>query len=105
MNEVVHLIAVVWPADHAARVAYETILHACHIKHVIAIRLPLLEAAEAGLWLFCTTAPEVIAVPRPILRQLGGRPHCEDGLAVWWPDGARYYFWRSLVLRAHTSPV
>jgi hypothetical protein len=57
---------------------------------------PILTAYEAGLWGFRVLEQEVLAVPRPALRVVGDRLHCEDGPAVAWPEGARYYFWRGV---------
>jgi hypothetical protein len=65
-------------------------------EHHVRIWHPLREAFEAGLWLFWVLEREVIAVPRPAVRTLDGRLHCEGGPAVAWPDGARYYFWRGI---------
>jgi hypothetical protein len=45
---------------------------------------------------FWVLKQEVLAVPRPALRVVGDRLHCEDGPAVAWPEGARYYFWRGV---------
>jgi hypothetical protein len=58
--------------------------------------LPFVDAYEAGLWLFWVLEREVIAVPRPALHLAGEQLHREDGPAIWWPDGARYFFWRGV---------
>jgi len=36
----------------------------------------------------------VLAVVRPAIEIVEGRLHCEDGPAVAWAGGARYFFWR-----------
>jgi hypothetical protein len=58
--------------------------------------LPLVDAAEAGLWLAFLMEREIIAVPRPALRIEEDRLHCEDGPAVSWPSSAEYFFWRGV---------
>lgn len=57
---------------------------------------PFLDACEAGLWIFWVVEGEVIAVPRPVIRSLQGRLHCESGPAVDWPSGAQWHFWRGV---------
>jgi hypothetical protein len=54
--------------------------------------LGMLDAFDAGLWLYWLTPDEVIAVPRPVLRIEGRMLHCPDGPAISWPEGERYYF-------------
>jgi hypothetical protein len=54
------------------------------------------DAYEAGLWIFWVLEKEVIAVPRPAMQIVGDRLHCENGPAVAWPDGARYWFWQGV---------
>lgn len=55
-----------------------------------------MDALRSGLWLYWVTERAVVAVPRPALRLLDDSLHCADGPAVWWPDGARYFFWRGV---------
>jgi hypothetical protein len=58
---------------------------------------PFVDASEAGLWLFWVLEKSVLAVPRAVLRiQNDDQLHCEDGPAVFWPEGARYYFLRGV---------
>jgi hypothetical protein len=78
-------------AESAARSAAESAA-----ESRLGIWLPLVDAYEAGLWLFWVTAKEVIAVERPALRTLNDQLHCADGPAVAWPNGASYYFWRGV---------
>jgi hypothetical protein len=52
----------------------------------------MLDAFDAGLWLYWLTPEEVIAVPRPRLRFESGVLHCADGPAVSWPAGESHYF-------------
>lgn len=58
--------------------------------------LPFLVAAEAGLWVYWVLRDEVVTVPRPALRIEEGRLHAENGPAVSWPGGARYWMWRGV---------
>ena len=62
------------------------------IDRLVGIWLPMLDAFEAGLWLYWITPSEVVVVPRPVLHLRGDQLHREDGPAVHWPDGERYYF-------------
>ena len=43
---------------------------------------------------------EVIAVPRPSLSVVADQLHRDDGPAVAWSNGARYYFWRGVQVPA-----
>lgn len=58
--------------------------------------LDLLEAAEAGLWLFWMRREDVVAILRPALRFRAPRLHCEDGPALIWPDGTRWHYWNGV---------
>jgi hypothetical protein len=59
-----------------------------------AIWLPFIDAFEAGLFLYWTTADGIIAVERPSLKVEDDRLHSSTGPAVSWPTGEAYYFWR-----------
>lgn len=52
----------------------------------------MLDAYDAGLWIFWMTATEIIALPRPTLVLAGGRLHAEAGPAVSWPGSDQRYF-------------
>jgi hypothetical protein len=56
------------------------------------IRLPLLDAYEAGVWLFWVMTDEVIAVRRPEMHLRDGRLHGDCQPAAIWPDGEHYHF-------------
>lgn len=53
---------------------------------------PIVDAYEAGLWLFWLTDAEVIALSRPIVQLEGERVHSDHGPAVRWPEGEEEYF-------------
>jgi hypothetical protein len=57
---------------------------------------PLTDAFAAGLFYFWIGPEDVICIPRPSLWIADGRLHREDGAAVEWPSGERYYFWRGV---------
>lgn len=61
---------------------------------IAAAALRMLDAFDAGLWLYWLTPDEVIAVPRPALHFEGTRLHSASGPAVSWPNGESYYFLR-----------
>ena len=61
-------------------------------KRWIGIWLPFVDAAEAGLWLFWVLETHVLATPRPALKVVGGQLHSDDGAAVSWPNGTRFWF-------------
>lgn len=65
-------------------------------EKVAGIWLPFVDAFEAGLFLYWITPDEIVAVPRPVMLLQGDRLHCEDGPAVHWPSGERYWFWRGV---------
>ena len=57
---------------------------------------PLVDACEAGLWIYGVTDRAVIALPRPGIHvDAEGCLHREDGPAVTWP-GREHYFWRDM---------
>jgi hypothetical protein len=84
--------------------------HACAERNVLAAfnhpaqqrlvesALPMVDAFEAGLFFFWITPSEVIWVPRPVLSIADGRLHREDGPAVEWATGERYWFWRGTLV-------
>jgi hypothetical protein len=57
---------------------------------------PLADAFAAGLFYFRIGPEEVICIPRPSLWVADGRLHREDGPAVEWPSGERYFFLRGV---------
>jgi hypothetical protein len=59
-----------------------------------AIWLPMVDAFDAGLWLYWITPDEIICVEQPCLHIVDNRLHREDGPAVEWPAGEAYWFWR-----------
>ena len=69
--------------------------HPAQAKLVV-IWLPMIDAFEAGLWLYWITPSEVICIEQPSLCIVGNRLHCENGPAVFWPNGESYYFWRGI---------
>ena len=66
------------------------------IERYAAIWLPFVDAYEAGLWVFYVMPAEVVAVEQPALRVAGDQLHCENGPAVAWAGGERYWFWRGV---------
>lgn len=66
------------------------------IERCLRIYRPFIAAYEAGLWLFWVLEDSVLAVARPALKTREGQLHCEDGPAVAWAGGARYFFWRGV---------
>jgi hypothetical protein len=95
-----------WAVDEARCNALDTVVEAVTwssepntspaIDHWISVLEPLIEAFEAGLWLFYVTHREVLAVLRPAVRIADRQLHCEHGPAVIWPDGRCAYFWRGV---------
>jgi hypothetical protein len=63
-------------------------------RRLVDIWLPMVEAFEAGLFFSWITPGEVVWVPRPPMSIVEGRLHREDGPAVEWATGERYWFWR-----------
>jgi hypothetical protein len=61
-----------------------------------AVAAPMLKAFVAGLFYLEIGRREVVCVPRPSLRIVGGRLHCEDGPALAWPTGECRYFWNGV---------
>jgi hypothetical protein len=53
---------------------------------------PRIEAFVAGLGFFRSLPDEIVCVPRPALWLADGLLHRQDGPAVLWPDGERYFF-------------
>jgi hypothetical protein len=49
--------------------------------------LPMVDAFEAGLWLYWITSYELICVPHPMLSIVQSPSHGNQGLAVEWSDG------------------
>lgn len=84
--------AAVWMAAPAAA---ESSARA-EVRRMAEIWTPLLDAFEAGLWLFFMFAEETLALPRPAVRLQGDRFHAEDGPALAWPGGTRRWFWKGV---------
>jgi hypothetical protein len=83
------------PALHACdeRNALSAFAHPAQ-QQLVDIWLPMLNAFEAGLLCYWVTPPEVVWVSRPSLSIVDGNLHREDGPAVEWATGERYWFWR-----------
>ncbi len=56
----------------------------------------LVDAHLAGLGPFWVTPTCIIAVPRPAIWRVADRLHREDGPAVQWADGSRFWFWQGV---------
>jgi hypothetical protein len=67
-------------------------------QRLVDICLPMLEAFEAGLFFSWITANEVVWVSRPSMSIVDGHLHREDGPAVEWATGERYWFWRGTLV-------
>ncbi|MGH6816542.1 MAG: DUF6745 domain-containing protein [Hyphomicrobiaceae bacterium] len=65
-----------------------------HRHKLTDIWLSMVDAFEAGLFLYWVTPKEVICVPAPMLSISDDRLHNEVGPAVEWPSGERYWFWK-----------
>jgi hypothetical protein len=65
-------------------------------ERIVAIWLPFLDAFEAGLFFCWITPRDILCVPKASLSVVNGRLHREDGPAVAWPTGERYWFWRGV---------
>jgi len=63
-------------------------------------RFPMTEAFEAGLFLYWVRPREVVCVFQPALHVVDGELHRENGPAVEWTSGERYWFLRGI----ETSP-
>jgi hypothetical protein len=63
-------------------------------------RFPMTEAFEAGLFLYWVRPREVVCVCQPALHVVDGELHRENGAAVEWASGERYWFVRGM----KTSP-
>jgi hypothetical protein len=61
-------------------------------REFAAIRLPLVDAYEAGLWLYWVASEEILAVPRPRLGLREGRLHGDGVPAVLWESGEQLHF-------------
>jgi hypothetical protein len=61
----------------------------------------MIDAFDAGLWLYWITPTEVICVEQPCLHISDNRLHRADGPAVHWPAGEAYYFWRGTRVPNH----
>lgn len=61
-------------------------------REFAALKLPMLDAYEAGLWLYWVTTGEVLALPRPSIRLRDGALHGDGAPAVEWESGERLHF-------------
>jgi len=59
---------------------------------------PLVEAFEAGLWVYWVMRREIVAVPRPLFHMQNGRLHCETGPAVEWLGGDGLWYYRGILV-------
>lgn len=91
------------PAEHAAWIAARSAVEnavrgaACvngsaRVSHPAVAKLanlwlPMVDAFEAGLWLYWITSYELICVPHPTLSIVRSPSHGNQGFAVEWPDG------------------
>jgi hypothetical protein len=76
-------------------------LHALRIGYITGSqRFPMTEAFEAGLFLYWVRPREVVCVLQPALHVVDGKLHRENGPAVEWASGERYWFLRGV----ETSP-
>lgn len=60
------------------------------------ILLPIVDALEAGLFLFWMLPDEVVCVPHPSISIVDQRVHRPDGPAVAWESGECHWFWRGV---------
>ena len=65
----------------------------------------MVDAFTAGLWMYWITTDKVICVEQPSLSIVGDRLHCENGPAVEWPAGERYWFWKGVQVPQHVIEV
>ncbi len=70
--------------------------HHPEIERIVAIKMPLVTAFEAGLFLYWITPADVVCVLQPTLSLEEERLHKVDGPAVTWPSGEAYCFWRGI---------
>ena len=61
-------------------------------REFAALKLPMLDAYEAGLWLYWVTTEEVLALPRPSIRLREGALHGDGVPAAEWESGERLHF-------------
>jgi hypothetical protein len=90
-------------AEHAAWIAARSTIEnavraaAClngsaRVDHPVVTKLanmwlPLVDAFEAGLWLYWITSHELICVPHPTISIVGSQSRGREGFAVEWPEG------------------
>lgn len=79
-----------WSAAEFARM-YGTEYYNEASREFAAIKLPLLDAYEAGLWVYWIKSEGVLALPRPSIRLREGRPHGDGVPAASWESGERLY--------------
>lgn len=87
--------AVAWIAA-AARTPDEPSVH-----RMAEVWRPLVDACEAGLWMWFVLSDTVFAVPRPEVHVRNGRLHRADGPALAWPGGTRRWFWNGVEVPRH----
>jgi hypothetical protein len=79
-----------WCAAETARM-YGTEYYDAY-REFAAVRLPLVEAYEAGLWKYWVASEEMLAAPRPRVRLREGRLHGDGVSAVLWESGESLHF-------------
>jgi len=72
-------------------------------REFAALKLPLLEAYEAGLWLYWVSTEEILALPRPSIRLRDGRLHGDGVAAVAWETGASLHFLNGVIVPAEVA--
>jgi hypothetical protein len=73
-----------------------TPIQVCLSDPVIGRWTPLVDAFTAGLFYYWIGADEIVCVPRPAIWTDHDRLNREDGPAIEWPGGERYYFRRGV---------
>lgn len=91
-----------WAAAETARM-YGTEFYNEASRAFAAIRLPLVDAYEAGVWVYWVASEEVLAVPRPSLSLRDGRLHGDGVPAVRWESGERLHFLNGVLVPEHVA--
>jgi hypothetical protein len=82
-----------YAAEAVAALAASEVFDDAAARKWVEVSSPLIDAYEAGLFLYQVHAGVIICVPRPRLHETDHRLHREDGPAVEWPR-EQYWFWR-----------
>lgn len=80
-----------WSAAEFARM-YGTEFYNEASREFAAVKLPLLDAYEAGVWVYWIKPQAVLALPRPSVSLREGRPHGDGAPAATWESGECLYF-------------